>query len=186
MKLAETIFVLADPARNIRNVVENKLTLKKKKPVIVSVSGGFDPIHIGHVRIFKHAKKLGDKLIVILNNDNWLKKKKGYVFMPEHERKEIIEAIKYVDQVILTSHTKNTKDKSVCNELRKIRPDIFANGGDRKIDNIPEVSVCKEIDCKMIFNVGEGGKIQSSSWLVDALKAEGQSYCGSGKKSAGK
>ncbi|MFH1455209.1 MAG: adenylyltransferase/cytidyltransferase family protein [bacterium] len=154
----------------------------KKKPIVVAVSGGFDPLHIGHVRIFKQAKKLGDKLIVILNNDNWLKKKKGYVFMSQHERKELIEAIKYVDEVVLTSHTKNTKDRSVCNELEKIMPHIFANGGDRKHDNVPEVSVCESIGCKMVFNIGEGGKIQSSSWLVDAFKAEGQNYCVAGKK----
>jgi len=146
--------------------VKNKTN---KKSVVVAVSGGFDPVHIGHIRIFRNAKKLGDKLVVILNNDNWLKQKKGYVFIPENERKEIIEAIKYVDSVVLTSHSKNTKDKSVCEELKKIRPDIFANGGDRKLDNIPEVPVCKSIGCKMVFNIGHGGKIQSSSWLVDAL-----------------
>lgn len=146
-----------------------KISAKEKKPIVVAVSGGFDPVHIGHIRIFKNAKKLGDKLVVILNNDNWLKQKKGYVFIPENERKEIIEAIKYVDEVVLTGHGKNTKDKSVCEELKKIRPDIFANGGDRKLDNIPEVPVCEKIGCKMIFNIGHGGKIQSSSWLVDTL-----------------
>ena len=66
----------------------------KKKPVVVAVSGGFDPIHIGHVRMFERAKALGDELVVILNNDNWLKKKKGFAFMPEKERKEVIEALR--------------------------------------------------------------------------------------------
>ncbi len=150
--------------------MKNKKIIKKKKSIVVAASGGFDPIHIGHVRIFKRAKALGDKLVVILNNDNWLMKKKGYVFMPQEERKEIIEAIKYVDKVVLTRHAKDTEDMSVCAELKKIRPDIFANGGDRKLGNIPEVPVCEEIGCKMVFNVGEGGKVQSSSWLVDKHK----------------
>lgn len=138
---------------------------KRKEPVVVTVSGGFDPLHIGHVRLFEEAKKLGDKLVIILNNDNWLMKKKGHVFMPEKERKEIIKALACVDKVVLTSHPRNPKDISVCAELRKIKPHIFANGGDRKKENIPEVATCEEIGCKMIFNVG-GKKIQSSSWLV--------------------
>lgn len=140
---------------------------RNKKQVVVTVSGGFDPVHIGHVRMFQEAKKLGNKLVVILNNDNWLKAKKGYSFMDEKERKEIIEFIKGVDEVILTNHGSNSKDMSVCVELKKIKPDIFANGGDRKLDNIPEVAVCKQIGCKMIFNIGKGGKVQSSSWLLE-------------------
>jgi D-beta-D-heptose 7-phosphate kinase/D-beta-D-heptose 1-phosphate adenosyltransferase len=136
------------------------------KQIIIAVSGGFDPIHPGHIRLFQEAKKMGDKLVVILNNDNWLKKKKGYVFMREDERKEVIAALAAVDQVILTSHKPNSKDMSVCAELKKIKPDFFANGGDRTIDNIPEVAVCDKINCKIAFNVGRGGKIQSSSWLV--------------------
>lgn len=137
-----------------------------RKPIVVAVSGGMDPLHVGHVRMFKEAKKLGDELIVILNNDNWLKLKKGYSFMPDKERKELLEHIKWVDRVILTGHKPGTKDMSICNELRRIKPDIFANGGDRKLDNIPEVAVCKEFGIKMIFNIGEGGKVQSSSWLL--------------------
>jgi D-beta-D-heptose 7-phosphate kinase/D-beta-D-heptose 1-phosphate adenosyltransferase len=133
---------------------------------IVAVSGGFDPLHVGHVRLFGRAKKLGDELVVILNNDNWLRKKKGFVFMPARERKEVIEALQSVDRVVLTSHKKNPADMSVCAELLKIKPHIFANGGDRTKKNIPEVAVCKKIGCKMVFGVGHGGKVQSSSWLL--------------------
>jgi len=140
-----------------------------KKPRIIAVSGGFDPIHIGHVRMFQEAKKMGDKLIVILNNDHWLLKKKGYVFMPQEERREIIKAIAGVDEVVLTSHGPATEDMSICNELKKIRPHIFANGGDRTKKNIPEIPVCKAIGCKMIFSIGHGGKVQSSSWLVKKI-----------------
>lgn len=138
----------------------------KKKSVVVAVSGGFDPVHPGHVRLFKRAKELGDELVVILNNDNWLIQKKGFVFMQEEERKEVIESMSFVDRVMLTMHEPETDDMSVCRELRELMPDIFANGGDRTQDNIPEVSVCEEIECKMVFSVGDGGKVQSSSWLL--------------------
>lgn len=140
--------------------------LPKKKKKVVMVSGGFDPVHIGHVRLFQEAKKLGDELVILLNNDNWLKLKKGYAFMPEHERKEIIEAFEAVDRVILSSHKKNTKDISVCEDIKLIRPHLFVKGGDRTYDNIPEVPLCEEIGCQMVFNVGMGGKVQSSSELV--------------------
>ncbi len=138
----------------------------KKNKTIVAVSGGFDPIHVGHVRYFRDAKKFGDELVVILNNDNWLRAKKGFVFMPHKERKEIIETIYGVDRVVLTKHLPNTKDLSVCKELTALRPHVFANGGDRKEDNIPEAAVCRQIGCRMVFNVGRGGKVQSSSWLL--------------------
>lgn len=138
-----------------------------KKPVVVAVSGGFDPIHIGHIRVFQEAKKLGDKLIVILNNDHWLRNKKGFVFMPEAERKEIIESIKGVDEVIITDH-KPGDERSVARVLRKLRPDIFANGDDRKPhgDPPPEVGICEELGIKMVYDVGAGGKVQSSSQLI--------------------
>jgi D-beta-D-heptose 7-phosphate kinase/D-beta-D-heptose 1-phosphate adenosyltransferase len=139
---------------------------KKKEKVVVAVSGGFDPVHVGHVRLFQQARALGDELVVILNNDNWLKKKKGYTFMPEKERKEIISALAGVDRVLTTKHPRNPKDMSVCGELMRLKPNIFANGGDRKLENIPEVAICRKIGCKMVFNVGRGGKIQSSSWLI--------------------
>ena len=143
-----------------------KNTKKNKK--IVMISGGFDPIHIGHVRYILEAKKLGDYLVVVLNNDNWLRMKKGKEFMEENERKEIIESINGVDKVVIAGHVKNTKDKSVCEERKKIKPHIFANGGDRKPDGdpVPEVALCEELGIKIIYNVGHGGKVRSSSELV--------------------
>lgn len=148
--------------------------MRKKK--VVAVSGGFDPIHIGHVRMIQEAKKLGDELVVIINNDHWLRDKKGLPFMPEHERREIIEAIKGVDRVVLTDHTPGEyfTDRSVCRTLRKIKPHVFANGGDRKPDGdpVPEVTLCEKLGIEMIYNVGRGGKVQSSSWLIEkAAKA---------------
>ena len=137
---------------------------------LVMVSGGFDPVHIGHIRLFQEAKKLGDELVVILNNDNWLRFKKGFAFMPENDRKEIIESFRFVDRVFITAHKENTNDISVCREIELIRPHIFANGGDRKQDNIPEYALCQRLGIEMVFNVGEGGKIRSSSELVKKVK----------------
>ena len=143
----------------------------------VLVSGGFDPIHIGHVRLFKEAKALGDYLIVLANNDNWLKKKKGFAFMNEKERKAIVEAIRYVDEAVLTGHVENTDDMSVCAELEALKPDIFANGGDRNKKDAdtassslnPEQKLCQKLGIEMVFNVG-GQKAQSSSELVRRAK----------------
>jgi len=142
------------------------------------VSGGFDPVHIGHVRLFNEARKLGDELVVVINNDNWLKKKKGYIFMPEYERKEIIEAFEAVDRVLLSGHKENTEDMSVCVELIKIKPHIFANGGDRNIKDAKdpksslyrEKQIHKKLGIKMVYNVGHGGKVRSSSELVKQAK----------------
>jgi D-beta-D-heptose 7-phosphate kinase/D-beta-D-heptose 1-phosphate adenosyltransferase len=139
---------------------------KKRNKVVVMVSGGFDPIHIGHIRYIQEAKAMGDKLIVVLNNDNWLKMKKGREFMPETERKEILEALTSVDEVLISLHSKNTIDRSVCAEIMKVKPHIFANGGDRFADNIPEFKLCNDLGIKMVFNVGKGGKIRSSSDLL--------------------
>ena len=144
----------------------------------VAISGGFDPIHIGHIEMMQEAKALGGRLIVIVNNNNWLKKKKGFVFMDEKERAAIILAIKYVDGVIITGHPKNPSDMSVCKELKKLKPDIFANGGDRdkkdadiKTSSLnPEQELCRKLGIKMVFNVGKSGKIQSSSDLVKRVR----------------
>ncbi len=151
-----------------------KPTKKSKLKKLVMVSGGFDPIHIGHIRMFQEAKKLGDKLIVVINNDNWLKKKKGKEFMAEMDRKEIIEELKCVDEVIISGHPKNPKDMSICRELIKIKPHIFANGGDRdekdaddpKSSLYREKQIHKKFGIKMVFNVGSGGKVRSSSELL--------------------
>lgn len=143
---------------------------KNKKKKVVAVSGGMDPLHIGHVRMIQEAKKLGDYLVVILNNDNWLRGKKGHVFMSELERKEIIEAIEGVDEVVLTDHAPEEyfKDRSVCRTLRALKPHVFANGGDRKPegDPPPEIALCEELGIELVYNVGYGGKVQSSSDLV--------------------
>jgi len=136
------------------------------KTECVVVSGGFDPIHVGHLRMFQEASKLADKLIVIVNNDDFLIEKKGYVFMQATERIEIIEGFGVVDLVIESID----KDLTVCKTLKALAKKenikFFANGGDRNNeDAIPESEVCKENKIEMKFNVG-GEKIQSSSSLV--------------------
>ncbi|MDP2918905.1 MAG: adenylyltransferase/cytidyltransferase family protein [Dehalococcoidia bacterium] len=134
-----------------------------KKEKVVAVSGGFDPVHIGHIRLLKEAKALGDKLVVILNDDNFLKRKKGYVFMPQDERKEILESIKYVDRVVAAID----EDLSVNKTLEMLKPDIFANGGDRKTEgDILEHETCKRLGIKMVFGVGGYEKPRSSTSLV--------------------
>ena len=143
------------------------IAMGNKKQIIVAISGAFDPIHIGHVRLIQEAKKLGDKLVVILNNDNWLRNKKTHVFMHQRERKEILEAIEGVDEVVLSDHSRNPKDISVSMELLKIRPDIFVKGGDQRNEkDVPEAEMCKKIGCKMVFNVGPGRNFQYSSLLL--------------------
>ena len=127
---------------------------------IICVSGGFDPVHIGHLRMIQEASEYGH-VIAIVNSDAWLMRKKGYIFMPFDERCEILEGF------AATGETTNVDDKdgTVCEALRRIKPDYFANGGDRKTNNTPEMDVCEELGIEMLWGVG-GGKIQSSSTLV--------------------
>ena len=130
------------------------------KIVKVAVSGYFDPIHIGHLEYLKMAKDLGDYLIVIVNNDYQSNLKKGKSFMNELDRVKIVKALKLVDEVFLSID----KDKTVCKSLEKLKPDIFANGGDRSTEEIPEVEVCVNFNIKMIDGLGD--KIRSSSELT--------------------
>ncbi len=129
---------------------------------VVCVSGGFDPIHIGHVRMIKDAAKFG-AVIVIANSDEWLMRKKGYVFMPYNERQEILYSIKGVVDVFKGLDD----DGTVCENLKIINPHIFANGGDRGNTNTPEMDTCKEFEIQMVWGMGGNDKPQSSSWLVD-------------------
>ena len=133
---------------------------------IVIVSGGFDPIHSGHIAYLKSAKELGDKLIVALNSDEWLVNKKSKFFMPFIERKAIIESIGFVDEVI---DFKDDEAGSCINALEKAKlmfPNdklFFANGGDRNDKNIPEMSVG---GIEFVFSVGGEDKKNSSSWIL--------------------
>ena len=131
-----------------------------KKPII-AVSGGFDPIHRGHVQMIREASEYGE-VLVILNSDEWLIEKKGYKFMSFEERAYIAGSIKGVSVVTSVDDS----DGSVCKALKKFKPDYFANGGDRYITNTPEMEVCEGLGVEMLWNIG-GEKTQSSSILVE-------------------
>jgi len=128
----------------------------------IMVSGGFDPLHIGHIQMIKEAALWGT-VIVVINSDEWLMRKKGYVFMPWKERAEIIGNIKGVSLVTGVDDT----DETVCHALGYHRPDAFANGGDRKKKNTPEMELCDELGIQMLWGIGGTDKPQSSSWLVN-------------------
>ena len=126
----------------------------------VCVSGGFDPVHIGHLRMIQEAAQHG-QVIVIVNSDDWLMRKKGYIFMPFEERCEILQGFAAVSETARVDDT----DGTVCEALGRLKPTFFANGGDRKTDNTPEMDVCAAEGIQLLWGVG-GGKIQSSSDLV--------------------
>ena len=126
----------------------------------IAISGFFDPIHVGHIEYINNAKKLGDWLVVIVNNNNQCALKKGKYFMDEKDRVLIVKNIKAVDEVFLSID----EDKTVCKSLKKVNPDVFANGGDRKNYEIPESKVCKENNIQIIDGLGD--KIRSSSDLT--------------------
>lgn len=136
---------------------------------IVIVTGGFDPLHSGHVEYFKSARLLGDRLIVGLNSDEWLTRKKGRPFMPLQERLSIVGNLKMVDEVIVY----NDDDGSSCDAIKLVKqryPNeqiIFANGGDRTKDNIPEMVFD---DVEFVFGVGGENKKNSSSWILEDWK----------------
>ena len=134
--------------------------MSDKNKIRVAVSGYFDPIHVGHLEYLRMAKELGDSLVVIVNNNYQCKLKKGKHFMDENDRVEIVKALRFVDEVFLSVD----KDKTVCKSLEEIKPDIFANGGDRATSEVPETPVCKKFNIKMVDGLGD--KIRSSSSLT--------------------
>lgn len=133
---------------------------------IVVVSGYFDPLHVGHIEYINKASKLGDKLIVIVNNDHQAKLKKGKSFIPCSERVKIVRELSSVDLAIESCD----EDRTVCKTLSLLHPHIFANGGDQNNDTIPEREVCDKMGIKLVD--GLGNKIQSSSWLLERVKSE--------------
>jgi len=130
----------------------------------VAVSGGFDPVHVGHVRMILEAAEVGD-VIVIANSDEWLMRKKGYIFMSFEERAKILKEIK---GVVIVSAVDDS-DGTVCNAIRMLRPDYFANGGDRGKSNTPEQSICEELGVEMLWGIGGDYKFNSSSDLAKNL-----------------
>ena len=137
---------------------------------VVLVTGGFNPLHSGHIEYFKAAKALGKILVVGVNSDAWVARKKGRAFMPSTERIAIIENLKMVDHCILFNDNDNTAIEAI-NNVKLMYPNsqiIFANGGDRTANNIPEMIVN---DIVFKFGIGGGNKLNSSSWILDEWKA---------------
>jgi cytidyltransferase-like protein len=137
---------------------------------VVLVTGGFDPLHSGHIEYFRAAKELGDTLVVGVNSDSWLRRKKGREFMPSYERVQIIENLRMVDHCILFNDDDNSALEAIHN-VKDLYPNsqiIFANGGDRTANNIPEMT---EPDVEFIFGVGGEDKKNSSSWILEEWKA---------------
>ena len=131
----------------------------------IAVSGYFDPIHVGHIEYINNAKKLGDWLVVIVNNNNQCALKKGKYFMDEKDRVLIVKNIKAVDEVFLSID----EDRTVCKTLETVepKPDFFCNGGDQNNNTIPEVDICNKRGIEL--RDGFGNKIQSSSWLINEI-----------------
>lgn len=139
---------------------------------VVVITGGFDPLHSGHLNYIRAARKLGDILIAGINSDEWLVRKKGRSFMPASERRRIIEAIEGVDQAVEFNDSDGS-GKAIINWARLTYPDakiIFANGGDRTAENIPEMDVDDD-NIEFVFGVGGTDKVNSSSWLLDEWKS---------------
>jgi cytidyltransferase-like protein len=139
---------------------------------IVLVTGGFDPLHSGHISYFEAAKRLGNKLVVGLNSDAWLERKKGRAYMPVTERRRIIQRLHMVDMVIDFDDSDDTARDAIAKvrlhyPMKYVRV-IFANGGDRTEENIPEMTVA---DVEFVFGVGGENKMNSSSWILEEWQA---------------
>ena len=131
----------------------------------VMVSGGFDPVHAAHIRMIRDAAQYG-KVIVVANSDDWLYRKKGFVFMEYERRIEILNAIK---GVIIVDSVDDT-DGTVCEAIRRLQPTYFANGGDRGKTNTPEQAVCEELGVKLLWGIGGEEKLDSSSDLAKKVR----------------
>ena len=147
--------------------VRDRIDEMKKYKTVVLTSGYFDPLHHGHIDLFKKSKDLGDYLIVVVNNDIQTKIKKGFVFMPAEEKAKIITEFSCVDEVFISIDG----DHPQCNTLEFLRPHIFAKGGDRYAYEIPETPTCRRHGIRIIDGVG--AKVQSSSELIEKAKEAG-------------
>ncbi len=153
---------------------KSKTSLKASELTVAVVSGGFDPVQAGHIELFKEAKANADLLLVYLNSDEWLTRKKGHPFMDQCHRMKIINALQYVDIVFPLSADDDADDtaKQALIKTRSIFTKeehhiMFMNGGDRGKGNVPEDAVADELGIEMVYGVGGNYKIHSSSWLLN-------------------
>ena len=161
--------------KNIKDLRTFFLERSNQRPIYMT-SGGFDPLHIGHVRCIKatvaraqnkdiHPWQMKGIVVVVVNADSFLQRKKGYAFIPVEERMVIIDAIDGVDYVV---SWETDGDQTVCGAIEILKPTYFTKGGDRfDASTIPEWDICQKINCEIITGVGVGGKVQSSSELVE-------------------
>lgn len=150
-------------------VAENPIVSAADLPerlYVVAVSGGFDPFHVGHLRYLEEAARLGRWLVVIVNGDEFLLRKKGYCLMPLQDRVAIVGALRMVDRVVEAID----EDQTVCRTLEMVHPDIFVNGGDRRSEeDIPEAETCRRLGIRLV--TGAGPKVSSSqAFVLDAAR----------------
>jgi cytidyltransferase-like protein len=162
--IEEEKYKIIDLTKHSKKEVQEYLNELKKQKKVVVTSGYFDPLHHGHIELFKLSKKLGDHLIVVINNDNQTIQKKGFCFMPAVEKAKIIAELKPVDTVFISID----KDQPVIDTLDFIKPHIFAKGGDRYAYEIPETPICRKHGIEIIDGIG--AKLQSSSDLIKKAK----------------
>lgn len=139
----------------------------------ILVSGGMDPLHVGHLDMVEHAAEYAE-VTVVLNTDEWLMRKKGYVFMPLRDRIRIVsalDAVRFVFPMSLFSGSDN--DNTVIAAIRELKPTYFANGGDRTKENVPEQTICDELGVEMLWSIGGDHKAASSSELVQKAREAG-------------
>mgnify|MGYP003114752012 FL=1 len=157
---------------------------KKKKYKVMLVSGGFDPVHKGHLEMIAHAREQAEEVWVILNNDFWLRQKKGQEFMDQDEREYIMSQVKGVTETFIV-YPRSATDKTVCDGIysavqayrRKFKGKMsmaFGNGGDRVEGNIPEADYCDSMEVDMVWGLGK--KVQSSSWLLEKFNNQENEY----------
>lgn len=153
---------------DIHHLAEKIKELKQQKVTVVATSGGFDPIHVGHIACLADSAKLysNSVLIAIVNGDGFLIRKKGKPFMIHQERMGVVSAIRYVDYVTGWDDGSQT----VCGALEILKPDAFTKGGDRSARAVvPEAEICDRIGCTIVYGVGGSEKLQSSSDLIKGI-----------------
>jgi D-beta-D-heptose 7-phosphate kinase/D-beta-D-heptose 1-phosphate adenosyltransferase len=132
---------------------------------IIALSGGFDPLHAGHVKMLQGAAHFG-RIVIILNSDEWLVRQKGFCLMPWHERREILMALKYVHDVVPV----DDRDNTVCEAITRIKPNVFGNGGDRGPRNTPERDLCLKMEIKLAYGIGGGEREQITLNLREKIR----------------
>lgn len=146
----------------INNIFEKETEVSNQ---LVCISGAFDPLHLGHIRLIQGCKYFGN-IVIILNSDEWAKKTHGFMLTPWHDRREILLHIKDVSGVVPV----DDDDGTVCEALRRVKPNIFANGGKRIKRNTPERQICEELNIKMIWGIGGGEREQYTDHIYDVME----------------